>query len=370
MIRKFVPFDDNYRVPVDVRVSCGVVGETELFICGQMDIDNTGTPRNVGDLWAQTKTAMGLLLNVIEKGGYKPTDLAQLKIFYRPTIDEAEYLSKLTSYFPICSNSSLILIPVKSYPSLGAEVEIDAILSTRSPVPSDSYQGRRGRLSSITNSTRITKNTESIIAQLSDELALLDQFINNVIRLNLYFGADLSHTEMLNFQKDICEAFGPKKPTYHGVQLPCKIANAQQVRLEIIALAGIEREYLSNTSNIPDEPDFSEGIRVHDLICIAGQLAANNDRGGDHIEDLASQTPQVMGLLDSKLQALGANSSHITKINAYWIAEHDLEKWATNVGIRNNYYIKPGPASTGIEVKALTVADDLISVDCFALLGE
>ena len=66
MNRQFVPFDDSYRVPADVRVSRGVrVGE-RLFICGQMDLDGKGQARNLGNLRAQSIAAMRLLYDVIE----------------------------------------------------------------------------------------------------------------------------------------------------------------------------------------------------------------------------------------------------------------------------------------------------------------
>ena len=67
------------------------------------------------------------------------------------------------------------------------------------------------------------------------------------------------------------------------------------------------------------------------------------------------------------LGALGMGFEHMTKVNAYFIARQDLAQWTTNVGIRSSYYVKPGPASTGIENLALSVPDALISVDCIAV---
>ena len=72
MSRQFIPFDETYRVPVDVRVSRGVRTGKSLFICGQMDLDQHGQVRNPGDLSAQTHRSMTLLCDVIEKKSGTP----------------------------------------------------------------------------------------------------------------------------------------------------------------------------------------------------------------------------------------------------------------------------------------------------------
>jgi len=76
----------------------------------------------------------------------------------------------------------------------------------------------------------------------------------------------------------------------------------------------------------------------------------------------------VMDHMLSALGSMGADFSHMTKVNAYFEGHENLADWSVNVGIRSGYYVKPGPASTGIEVSRLSASGALISADCIAVI--
>ena len=112
---------------------------------------------------------------------------------------------------------------------------------------------------------------------------------------------------------------------------------------------------------------YSQGIRCGDTVFVGAQLSVSSDAALLHEGDLGAQTHLSMTNMQAVLASLGVGFQHMTKVNAYFIAEQDLAQWATNVGIRSSYYVKPGPASTGIENLALSVPGAKISVDCIAV---
>ena len=70
---------------------------------------------------------MRSLYDVIDQGGMQPSDIVYLHVFYRAPTDEAAYRQRILESFPECTDGLIVLTPVVSYPSAGAEVEIDAI---------------------------------------------------------------------------------------------------------------------------------------------------------------------------------------------------------------------------------------------------
>lgn len=378
MNRQFVPFDDSYRVPADVRVSRGVrVGE-RLFICGQMDLDGKGQARNLGNLRAQSIAAMRLLYDVIERGGFKPEDVVHLHVFYRAPTNEARYLQELIDAFPECKTALTVLTPVVSYPSTGAEVEIDAIAikhHSQQVITNSNNRviGHRKGEWIVAQTTPQTHGSWSAQidrahADLRNTLRDLDADLKDVCKVNAYFSPCIDPKALAKAECELARGFIDTKPTYHGVVLPAPFPEGENIRVEVIAIdAALPRQRVTIPWHWPAPLCYSQGIRCGDSVFVGAQFAVSSDAKLCHVGDLAAQTHQSMVNMKAVLGALGMGFEHMTKVNAYFIARQDLAQWTTNVGIRSSYYVKPGPASTGIENLALSVPDALISVDCIAV---
>lgn len=378
MNRQFVPFDDSYRVPADVRVSRGVATGDQLFICGQMDLDAEGQARNVGDLWAQTQTAMRLLYDVVGHAGFEPDDIFHLHVFYRAPTDESQYLERILGAFPECRQALTVLTPVASYPSAGVEVEIDAI-AVRGGRPEISKDTNHRIIGRRQDDWLVAQNTaragETLSAQithihedLEKTLGHLGAGMKDICKVSAYFAADVDETALAAAERELALGFAEARPTYHGVVLPAFMSDGEAVRVEIIALAGdIERQRVQIPWRWPRPICYSQGIRCGDLVFVGAQLPVSSDAKLMHAEDLGAQTHLAMSHMREVLSTLDVGFEHMTKVNAYFTAEQDIEQWSLNVGIRSGYYVKPGPASTGIENRALSVPGAMISVDCIAV---
>ena len=341
-----------------------------------MDLDGDGQPRNRGDLWAQTVSALGLLFKVIAKAEMRARDVIQIHVFYRTEIDEPAYRAKILNELKQCPNALLVLTPLMSFPSEGAEVEIDAIVIA--PGDKLAHQTVSSPLVRSIDRWTFTQNSpgktgnileqaKQVCASIHENFEHADIDVSNLIRVNAYFDAALSSADIRAIEEQICIGFRAQRPTYHGVQLPCALPNDELLRLEAIAVSGVTRTQWDGDWKWPHELDFAGGIRVDDVVCMGAQLPLDEHGLVANQNDIAGQTHQVMQSLQTGLNALESDFGDLAKVNAYWVGEHDLQRWATNVGVRGSYCVKPGPASTGIECKSLSVDDALISVDCLAL---
>lgn len=384
MNRKFVPFDDSYRVPVDVRVSRGVRTGKSLFVCGQMDLDAEGEAQHLGDLSAQTQRSMILLGDVIDKAGMKASDTVQLHVFYRGEIDEVTYRREILGAFPQYERAVIVLTPVASFPSRGAEVEIDAIvveddLSAVVEDESGRVVGcRRGEwlfVQGHSTATVLEAQIAEIAARVHRVLAGLRADLDDVCRVNAYFSAALSPAALRRAESQLAKAFEDPEPSYHGTILPVELPDQQALRVEVIALRGTDGSRLERHRHFDAAPwrwptplPYAQAVRIGDYVFLSSQLPLNGDGKVCHPGDISGQTHLVMRHMQAALHAAGADLDDMTKVNAYFEGEHDREDWSLNVGIRSGYYAEPGPASTGIEVARLSTEGALISADCLAVV--
>jgi enamine deaminase RidA (YjgF/YER057c/UK114 family) len=384
MTRQFVPFDDSYRVPADVRVSRGVRTGKRLFVCGQMDLDASGQACHPGDLETQTERAMTLLCDVIEKAGMKPAHTVQLHVFYKGEPDQASYRRQILDRFPQFSEALILLTPVASYPSKGADVEIDAIVveDDWSAIVEDEsgrvVGARRGEWAFVqghSTSQILEVQVAEIAARVHRVLQGLRADIEDVCRVNAYFSGDLDTETVARAEQQLASVFAESAPSYHAAVLPRPLPAGQGLLVEVIALRAIDGSRLPRTSaegsaawSWPNELPYSQAVRCADTVFVSSQLPINGDGRVSHLGDIAGQTHLVMRHMASALESVGANFSHMTKVNAYFEGHENQEDWSVNVGIRSGYYVKPGPASTGIEVTRLSAEGALISADCVAII--
>ena len=199
--------------------------------------------------------------------------------------------------------------------------------------------------------------------------------IADVCRVNAYFSADLDTETVARTQAQLGSVFADYAPSYHAAILPMPLPADQGLQVEVIALSGTDGSRLERTSaeetasgRWPNQLPYAQAVRCGDTVFVSSQLPLNGDGGVTHPGDIAAQTHQVMDHMLSALGSMGADFSHMTKVNAYFEGHENLADWSVNVGIRSGYYVKPGPASTGIEVSRLSASGALISADCIAVI--
>lgn len=102
-------------------------------------------------------------------------------------------------------------------------------------------------------------------------------------------------------------------------------------------------------------------------IYISGQVPFDKDGKVVGKGDLRAQTKQVFENLKVCLEAAGAGFADVVKITAY-VVGFKPEQRLPITEIRNQYLVKPLPASTLVGVQALVNEDFLIEVEAIAVV--
>ena len=77
---------------------------------------------------------------------------------------------------------------------------------------------------------------------------------------------------------------------------------------------------------------------------------------------LVAQTEAIMEALASVLHDNGANFSDVVKSTTHYVGDPTPEDLHANMAVRNRRYTSPGPASTGIRVRALAAPGALTAI--------
>lgn len=112
--------------------------------------------------------------------------------------------------------------------------------------------------------------------------------------------------------------------------------------------------------------NISQGFRVGDLVIVSGQTA-NNEYGvliGENNFD--EQAEQVFRNLDKVLKAGGASLDSVIKVTIYLT---DMSYFPKIVELRKQYFSKPYPADTIVEINALASPEFMIEIEAVALVN-
>ena len=116
----------------------------------------------------------------------------------------------------------------------------------------------------------------------------------------------------------------------------------------------------------PDGP-FSHGVKVGNLVFLAGQAAVDREGRVVGKGDIEAQTTQTLENLQLVLEAAGATLDDVATITVYLTNIADRSSVAQ---VRGRYFRSPYPASTLVEVSKLALKDLLIEIDAIAIVKD
>ena len=84
-------------------------------------------------------------------------------------------------------------------------------------------------------------------------------------------------------------------------------------------------------------------------------------------EDLVGQTRSIMDALERALETERMSFANVVKLTTHYCGGASAEDLHGNMTVRHSYYGTPGPASTGVPVKALHDPHSRVSIDAIAV---
>lgn len=123
-----------------------------------------------------------------------------------------------------------------------------------------------------------------------------------------------------------------------------------------------------NPSTLAAPPGYSQVVRVTggQTIYLAGQVALDVSRNLVGRGDFRAQAEQVFENIKTALAAVGADFSHVVKLNMYVLDRSHLPILRE---VRDRYInAQTPPASTLVEVRSLAQEDFLLEIEAIASL--
>ncbi len=123
--------------------------------------------------------------------------------------------------------------------------------------------------------------------------------------------------------------------------------------------------YRITTSPDPYEPfAISLGYRVGNLLFISGQAALDQQGNTVGVGDFDAQAKQAFENLDRVLRAGGSSMKKVVKVNIYLT---DMSNFPKIVELRKQYFSKPYPADTIVEISKLGLPELMIEIEAVAI---
>lgn len=110
--------------------------------------------------------------------------------------------------------------------------------------------------------------------------------------------------------------------------------------------------------------NIAQAYRAGDLVFVSGQAALDLQGNVVGVGDFEAQAVQAFENLRFVLKAAGSGMDKLIKVTIYVT---DMTNFETLVALRKQYFSRPWPADTLVEVSALALPELMVEVEGIAL---
>lgn len=329
--RQIVPFD-VFGMRDDVRVSTMVRVGDKGWTCGLCPLDRQARVVSPGDLGAQAVFVADMIAAVFARAGFGANDVAKL-VIYHAASSKQETQALLASFqrrFPKGPVLVPVAVPYFYYAGMLLEVDAyaDASLLPRAGSVSGSVQARQGQ--DLTYVAASAETREGVY----DALKAAGFPPSNPLLQNEFWAEHTGDTQPLS---------------HSGVMLPAG-SDGHVVDLLLSDQCPV----------VHDDAQPFMSVRA------AGDLFVFTASHPELDLSLVDQTRAVMRQLDAGLSRHGLTWAHVVKVSAPYVGGGTEDDLHQNLKIRHSYHVRPGPASTGLPVRAFVQTGTRICVQLLA----
>lgn len=359
-MRSFTPFGDPWQMPIALPYSL-LVKDGELgWTCGQVAIDKDSRVLAPGDLAGQTEIVCNYIKAILAHSGMAPDVVGKLLLYFveQSPGDRGRMVDCCRKHFG--DRTVLVPIAVPHFYFDGLLLEVDVFAA--------SPGGRSVERSSGRTRVKVTDGGDVAWAQLEvlpSELAQGHVLLQSVLS-DLGIDADRRLSE---------HWFAPSRlepplqlsdigRTLEGMDLLSDGGALVETTAPNAPLVG-EITYVKSAAPVVALSSVVDGVQI--TTRQSGRFAWFAARSLDGSLGLVPQTATIMAVLAETMKSLGVDFAAVVKSTSHYIGGSSAEELFDNMTIRNGYYSKPGPASTGLPVSALADPHSRIAIDFTAL---
>ncbi len=398
----------HLSIGVPLNHSHGLRCGEMIFIGGQADIDGNAQVTAPNDIETQTRIAMAGVLKVLTGMDIDRSDLVKLTAFYvlGDNPNERQILELMAeSLIGInCPGPAVTLVPIETNCFDGLSIEIEAIAMrghngeklTRSsswiddgctlPAPFSqaikcgqmiftSGQTAEDANDNVQSEGSLTIQSQIVLGKLGRLLAGLGADLHDAVKANVFNVEPGDQEEWKEAALIRASYYTEPGPAATGLSLTRLPRKGMMVRYDVIAMRSLDGSRLARQGVWPtghwDWPvhlPYRHGVKVGDLVFVGGQVSLSPDASVIDPGNVEAQTHTAMQNIQKVLQEFDLDLEHLVKVNTFYAGSKGQGDLLKNASIRCNYYLDPGPVSTGIPFSYLAYEDMLIEIDCIAMV--
>ncbi|MGZ0218707.1 MAG: RidA family protein [Acidimicrobiales bacterium] len=345
-MRQFVPFDSLWNMAIDVPYSFLVRDGNHAWSCGQLALDRNSNVIMPGDLPAQSKIVADYVAEILARAGLSADSLIRLVLFV-----DAGHLSDSDAmcaafYSKFSTEVILDVVPVPHFYYDGVVLEVDV------------FCGGAGPWSTTAAAVSLRTDSDMVWASIntpgSSVRAAVDQLDIELAAV----GTDRSH--LLSAHWTV--------PTGKSLNVADTVADmALFPDPGAVVSAGADNATANGRFVFTTGPVITDAAATVDNVVISatrsGRFGWVQARSIDRNVDLVEQTRQIMTAIEARLAAHGVGFDAVVKATSLYTGGSSAAELHDNMSVRNAYYKRPGPASTGLPVFGLADERSRIVVD-------
>lgn len=362
-MRRFVPFGSHWAMGIELPYSLAVVDAGALWSCGQCPLDMQAEAIAKGDLAAQTRLTAHFIREQFTPYGMAPAGIAKLVAYVvedgRTSLaDVADILSDELGAVPIVT-----AVGVPHFYYAGMMIEIDVYGTTEGTPTGRPVTVVPGATATVVSSgplvhcrLQLEPNADGAAAvrSLAPQLEGAVTGLDRLLSARLY--GDAARARDGQFDA-LAEALG----TDGGRAVHASLPGGAAITADLVFHRG--------TGNDPavaarlTEATNSVRLEVRKsgpFLMLAGRVATSGFA-------MPEATRRIMEAFASALTAEGLGFADVVKQQTHYVGGASAEDLYSNMRIRNGFYAKPGPASTGLAVHRLGDGQANIAIEVLAL---
>lgn len=351
---RFLPFDTVWKMRIDHPYSLFVRDGDLLWSCGQCPLDGDGRVLHPNDLHVQAQEVAGFIRRFLGKMNSSGGSIARLVVYYvQSHTDDAE---RLRGHFHREFGDGVQVIPVAIphfyYEGMLIEVDVFASeLKSGHALHVDEKTGLRIETVNAGDLSWVSVTTTRAPPTATDAIAAMDRLLDK---------AGLTRAALLAEQWFVDGSWSPNLESV-------LIKPATGPTCDVVRVTAGNGQMLGALTFAPD-PVVERTVAEEGV-----SLSFRKSRRHFHIKafstalgsGLVEQTSRIMRSVERLLREEQLFFEDVRKATTYYIAGSSAEELHDNMSVRNGYYAKPGPASTGLPVEGFPLSPALISISLF-----
>ena len=352
--RRFVPFGSLWKMAIDVPYSFLVRDGHHAWSCGQLALDRDAKVMAPNNIATQSQIVSGYIGDILAKANLGTGSVKRLVLYYidQRDSDRASMLTEFRRVFG--SNVLLDPVPVPHFYYDGVVLEVDVFAGA-----------------SLATQTKKTPSASPVRVAEDDDLlwVSIDAPLQEIGSACDVLSSELQ-SRGISSEAMLCSRwFAPS--TQLG-QLGNAIGDSE-LMLDAGATVGLGQAAAECTGHFvflrrgdgierSREPDAGQG-KVRITACHAPEFGWIQARCTDDRLGLVEQTRRVMHAIEQELHKRNLDFRSVVKATTHYVGGSEAHELHDNMTVRNGYYQKPGPASTGLPVFGFADASSRIAVD-------